>query len=146
MLSSCPGIVDGYVAGVNDQPDNLGGDGFMRLHEWYGFGLDTGPTADSTAASGRKFLDEITMTGVVLWSQHRGAGRSLGRRPPRRRPDLRGQSPAAGAVGRTVPLGDLRDGRDRQRDDTGKAAAGERNVLVHGAYTAQTALERAARY
>jgi hypothetical protein len=28
--------LDGYIAGPNDEPDNPGGDGFMRLHEWYG--------------------------------------------------------------------------------------------------------------
>ena len=29
--------LDGYIAGPNDEPDNPGGDGFMRLHDWYGF-------------------------------------------------------------------------------------------------------------
>src|SRR5947209_4251416 len=28
--------LDGYIAGPNDGPDNPGGDGFDRLHEWYG--------------------------------------------------------------------------------------------------------------
>ena len=27
--------LDGYIAGPNDGPDNPGGDGFMRLHEWF---------------------------------------------------------------------------------------------------------------
>ena len=26
--------VDGYIAGPDDGPDNPGGEGFMRLHEW----------------------------------------------------------------------------------------------------------------
>ncbi len=26
--------LDGYIAGPNDDPDNPGGDGFERLHEW----------------------------------------------------------------------------------------------------------------
>jgi hypothetical protein len=26
--------LDGYIAGPNDEPDNPGGDGFDRLHEW----------------------------------------------------------------------------------------------------------------
>ena len=29
--------LDGYIAGPNDEVGNPGGDGFMRLHEWYGF-------------------------------------------------------------------------------------------------------------
>ena len=28
--------LDGYIAAPNDKPGNPGGDGFMRLHEWYG--------------------------------------------------------------------------------------------------------------
>src|SRR5690349_13266652 len=28
--------LDGYIAGPNDDPSNPGGDGFDRLHEWYG--------------------------------------------------------------------------------------------------------------
>ena len=27
--------LDGYIAAPNDEPGNPGGDGFMRLHEWY---------------------------------------------------------------------------------------------------------------
>ena len=27
--------LDGYIAGPNDGPDNPGGDGFVRLHEWF---------------------------------------------------------------------------------------------------------------
>jgi hypothetical protein len=27
--------LDGYIAGPNDEPDNPGGDGFTRLHEWF---------------------------------------------------------------------------------------------------------------
>ncbi|TDO33284.1 hypothetical protein EV643_13382 [Kribbella sp. VKM Ac-2527] len=26
--------LDGYIAAPNDGPDNPGGDGFIRLHEW----------------------------------------------------------------------------------------------------------------
>lgn len=29
--------LDGYIAGPNDDPGNPVGDGFMRLHDWYGF-------------------------------------------------------------------------------------------------------------
>ena len=36
--------LDGFIAGPNDRPDNPGGDDFMRLHEWYGFASEAGPT------------------------------------------------------------------------------------------------------
>ena len=39
--------LDGYIAGPNDNPDNPGGDGFMRLHEWYGdFSRPSGPVGE----------------------------------------------------------------------------------------------------
>jgi hypothetical protein len=44
--------LDGYIAGPNDDPGNPGGDEFMRLHDWYGFGAD-GPDA-SGLESGQK--------------------------------------------------------------------------------------------
>ena len=51
--------LDGYIAGPNDEPGNPGGDGFMRLDEWYG---------DFSRPSGLagEFLDEIKATGAVL--------------------------------------------------------------------------------
>jgi hypothetical protein len=59
--------LDGYIAAPNDGPDNPGGDGFMRLHDWYGFGPD-GPTAGTVDKSGPAgdFLREIKATGAVL--------------------------------------------------------------------------------
>jgi hypothetical protein len=39
--------LDGYIASPNDEPGNPGGDGFMRLHEWYGFG-EAGPGSSGT--------------------------------------------------------------------------------------------------
>ena len=64
--------LDGYVAGPNDRPDNPGGDDFMRLHEWYGFVSDAGPTAETIEGSemGKYFLDEIKDTGAVLAGRH----------------------------------------------------------------------------
>jgi dihydrofolate reductase len=60
--------LDGYIAGPNDQPGNPGGDDFMRLHEWYGFAADAGPTGETidSAEMGKHFLDEIKETGAVL--------------------------------------------------------------------------------
>ena len=55
--------LDGYIAGPDDGPDNPGGDGFMRLHEWLA-------TADGD--SGRppgpagEMHDEMEATGAVL--------------------------------------------------------------------------------
>src|SRR6202035_447824 len=60
--------LDGYIAGPNDDPGNPGGDDFMRLHEWYGFASEAGPTAETVDASGigNYFLNEPKETGAVL--------------------------------------------------------------------------------
>ena len=56
-------------------------------------------------------------------------------------PDLRAQSPAAGPSVANYPLVTyVTDGIDSAMAQA-KAAAGDRNVMVHGAYTAQRALE-----
>jgi hypothetical protein len=57
--------LDGHIAGPNDGPDSPGGDGFMRLHDWYGFGPD-GPKGGPSGVQGRHFMDEINASGAVL--------------------------------------------------------------------------------
>jgi len=68
--------LDGYIAGLNDQPGNSGGDDFMRLHEWYGFAADAGPSEETidSAKMGKHFLDEIkepvlSSPGAILWNR-----------------------------------------------------------------------------
>ncbi len=100
--------LDGYIAGPNDEPDNPGGDGFDRLHEWFvtpdgEFGRPVGP--------GGELWDEMNATGAVL------AGR------------------------RTVEQVDHWGGDAHGAMAQAKAAAGDGNVIVQGAYTAQRALE-----
>ena len=69
--------LDGYIAGPNDEPDNPGGDGFMRLHEWFvasdgEFGRPSGPAGELYRRMER---DWCGAGGPA----YRGAGRSLGR-------------------------------------------------------------------
>jgi dihydrofolate reductase len=136
--------VDGFIAGPNDEPGNPGGDDFMRLHQWYGFAADAGPTAEITDGSGtgKQFLDEGNKTGAVLSGRntveqvdHWGGDHHDGvpifvvsHRPP-------GASVAKYPLVRYVTDGIV------SAMSQAKAAAGDRDVLVHGAYTAQTALE-----
>ena len=64
--------LDGYIAGPNDDPDNPGGDGFMRLHDWYGFADGKQPEQGIPKAGARiseaaqYFLDEGRETGAVV--------------------------------------------------------------------------------
>ena len=52
--------LDGYIAGPNDKPDNPGGDGFMRLHEWFA-------TADGEGTGSRSQIRTEATTTVAAW-------------------------------------------------------------------------------
>ncbi|MGB9376593.1 MAG: dihydrofolate reductase family protein [Mycobacteriales bacterium] len=131
--------LDGYVAGPNDEPGNPGGDGFMRLHDWYGFGSDGElvPSSDQ----GLHFIAEGEATGAVVvgrrtveqvdhWGgDHHGVPIFVpSHRPP-------GQAVA------NYPLVTYVTDGIASAMAQAKAAAGDRDVLVHGGYTAQRALE-----
>lgn len=133
--------LDGYIAGPNDRPGNPGGDGFMRLHDWYGFAAEAGPTAES-AGMGRQFLDEGRTTGAVLagrntveQADHWGGDHHDG--VPIFVPSHRPPGPSVAQYPLVTYVSDgIASAMARA-----KAAAGDRDVLVHGAYTAQAALE-----
>lgn len=135
--------LDGYIAGPNDAPDNPGGDGFMRLHEWYRFASDAAPTAETVDASGvgAQFLEEIKETGAVLSGRNTveqvdywGGDHHDG--VPIFVPSHRSPGPS---VTKYPLVTYVTDGIASAMAQA-KAAAGKRNVLVHGAYTAQAAL------
>ncbi len=120
--------LDGFIAGPNERPDNGLGDGGHRLHEWV---MSRGPGVNG------QVVDEFMATGAVV------AGR--------------GTFEPAGGWG-----GDHHDGvpifilsREKSESEwplvtyvddvttamsAAKRAAGDKNVLVHGAGTAQLAL------
>jgi dihydrofolate reductase len=133
--------LDGFIAGPNEGPDNGLGDGGHRLHEWALTGPDAGleTTSDRGGVNGQ-IVDESMATGAVV------AGRGT-------------FEPAGGWGGDHhdgVPIWVFsrhEPGIDVSQwplvtyvDDVGtamteaKRAAGDKNVLVHGAATAQLAL------
>jgi dihydrofolate reductase len=135
--------LDGFIAGPHDGPDNPGGDDFMRLHEWYGFAGEPGPGVQSSDPSGvaQSFIDEVLATGAVLSGRHTveqvdhwGGDHHDGVRifVPSHRPP--GPSVA------DYPLVTYVSDGIASAMAQAKDAAGERNVLVHGATTAQLAL------
>jgi dihydrofolate reductase len=136
--------LDGYIAGPDDKPGNPGGNDFMRLHEWYGFASEAGPATETVDASGigNQFLSEIKETGAVLSGRntveqvdHWGGDHHDG--VPIFVPSHRPPAPSAA---RYPLVSYVADGIVSAMAQA-KAAAGDRNVLVHGAYTAQTAIE-----
>ena len=130
--------LDGYIAGPNDEPGNPGGDNFDRLHEWFvtpggEFGRPSGP--------GGQLWDEMMATGAVL------SGRRTVEQVDHWKGDHHGvpifvpsHRPPGPSVASYPLVTYVTDGIASAMAQA-KAAAGDRNVMVHGAYTAQRALE-----
>jgi dihydrofolate reductase len=133
--------LDGYIAASNDEPGNPGGDGFMRLHDWYGFDGAPGPDSVRRSEQGGHFLDEVNATGAVL------AGRRTVEQVDHWKGDHHGvpifvpSHHPPGPSAANYPLVRYVSGGIASAMAQAKAAAGEGDVLVHGAYTAQRALE-----
>jgi len=132
--------LDGYIAGPNDDLDNPFGDDGQRLHDWFvapdgEFFRPPGPAGE--------LMDEWTATGAVVvgrrtaeFVDHWGGDRH-GRGVPIFVPSHRPAGPSAASYPLVTYVTDGIESAMAQA----KAAAGDRNVMVHGAYTAQRALE-----
>ncbi len=126
--------LDGYIAGPDDDPGNPGGDGFDRLHEWFGdFSRPSGPVGelfDEMNSFGAIVVGRRTAEQIDHWEGDRQGARIFvpSHRPP-------GPSVA------NYPLVTYVSDGIASAMAQAKAAAGDRYVLVHGAYTAQRALE-----
>ena len=127
--------LDGYIA---DPDDFLGGDDGERLHKW----ADVDGESGQSPGPARQFQDEWNAAGAVLAGRRTAElmdhwGGDHGGLPifvPSHRPP----GPAA-PLGLSV--GDVRDRWVESAMAQAKAAAGDRDVQVRGAYTAQRALE-----
>jgi dihydrofolate reductase len=130
--------LDGYIAGPNDEPGNPGGDGFDRLHEW---ALTPNGELFRPAGPAGHLIDELNATGAVL------VGRRTAEQIDHWNGDHHGvpifvpsHRPPGPSVANYPLVTYVTDGIASAMAQA-KAAARDRNVLVHGAYTAQRALE-----
>ena len=128
--------LDGYIAGPNDEPGNPGGDGFMRLHDW----LADGESGRPSGPAG-ELVDQMNATGAVL------VGRRTAEQVDHYKGDHHGvpifvlsHRPPPASVA-SYPLVTYVTEGIASAMAQAKAAAGNQDVMVHGAYTAQQALE-----
>jgi dihydrofolate reductase len=134
--------LDGFIAGPNEGPDNGLGDGGHRLHEWClpGGGDDFKAAIARLRGVNRQIYDESMSTGAVVagrrtfepaggWGgdHHNGVPIYILSRNPA--PAWAADWPAVHYVSNLEAA--VRDA---------KHAAGDKNVLVHGAGIAQRAL------
>jgi dihydrofolate reductase len=133
--------VDGFIAGPNESPENGLGDGGHRLHEWFlpSDAADHKGAAEPLTGVNREVVDEFMATGAVVvgrrtfeyaggWNGDHHDGVPifvLSRRPPA--DDLQWAN--------VTYVHDVATAMQLGRD-----AAGDKDVLVHGAVTAQLAL------
>jgi dihydrofolate reductase len=129
--------LDGYIAGPNDEPGNPGGDGFMRLHEWYFTGAESGRPPGPAG----ELVDQMNATGAVL------VGRRTAEQAGHYKGDHHGvpifvlsHRPAPASVA-DYPSVTYVAGGIASAMAQAKAAAGDRDVMVHGADMVQQALE-----
>jgi dihydrofolate reductase len=131
--------LDGYIAGPNDEPGNGLGDGGERLHYW---GVTPEGEFFRPPGPAGQLIDEMLATGAIL------AGRRTAELADHWGGDhhngvpifvLSHHPPAPSAANHPL-VTYVTDGVVSAVAQA-KNAAGERNVLVHGAYTAQRAIE-----
>jgi len=133
--------LDGYIAGPGDDFDNPFGDGGQRLHDWF-----VAPNGEFFRPSGPsgELIDEWNATGAVV------VGRRTAEYVDHWGGDHHGvpifvpsHRPPGPSVAKYPLVTYVTDGIANAMSQA-KAAAGDRNVMVHGAYTAQRALEAGA--
>jgi dihydrofolate reductase len=133
--------LDGFITGPDDDAAHGLGVGGERLHAWLAEGRDGDPRTMRPAGPSAVVFDEMLATGAVLsgrrtfeaaggWSgdHHDGVAIVV---PTHRAPDVAPSGPA--------PVTFVTDGIE-SAVARARAAAGDRNVLVHGADTAQRCL------
>src|SRR5262245_18968054 len=126
--------VDGYISGPNDGPDNPGGDDVGRLHDWfvrpdgafYRPDGEAGLLVDRMFEIGAIVVGRRTAEQVDHWGgEHHVKGVRIfvpSHRPP-------------GPTVANYPLVTYVHDGIASAMEQAKAAAGDRDVLVHGAYT-----------
>jgi dihydrofolate reductase len=134
--------LDGFIAGPNETPDNGLGDDGERLHDW----MLVDESSDSSGIPGRpagvngQMYDEFMSTGAVIAGRgtFEPAGGWGGDHHDGVPIYILSRNPAPAWTAEWPPVHYVSSLEAAVRD--AKHAAGDRNVLVHGAGIAQRAL------
>ncbi|HEY7048774.1 MAG TPA: dihydrofolate reductase family protein [Jatrophihabitantaceae bacterium] len=131
--------LDGFIAGPGDGQDNPFGDDGQRLHAWLGHGGDDPRSYRPSDEAGRTLFDEMLSTGAVI------TGRRTGDYVNYWGGDHHDGVPIFVPT-HHAPAGPVPDNVHFVSDgvascvERAKVAAGERDVMLHGAYTARECL------
>ena len=140
LILSMSMSLDGFIAGPDDTLDNPFGDGGERLHAWLNQGGTDSVSLRPTAEASRIMYDELMTTGAVL------IGRRLGDFTDYWGGDHHDGVPIFVATHEAPTDVDypnvhfVTDGIESAARQA-KDAAGDRDVLVHGAYTGRELLQ-----
>ena len=135
--------LDGFIAGPNETLDNGLGDGGQRLHNWSFPGAEDGDFEGAIArisGANRRIYEEMMSTGAVVAGRgtFEPAGGWGGDHHDRVPIYILSRNAAPAWAAQWPLVHYLNDLEAAIRD--AKSAAGEKNVLVHGAGIAQRAL------
>jgi dihydrofolate reductase len=132
--------LDGFITGPNDNQGNPAGDGGMRLQEWLG---DGGPkVADfrPTDSQSQIVFDESMSTGAVITGRRTGDFADYWGGDHHDGVPIFVPTHTAPTDNRYERVHFVTDGIAACVEQA-KAAAGDRDVMLHGAYTAQECLK-----
>jgi dihydrofolate reductase len=121
--------LDGFIAGPNERPDNGLGDGGERLHEWFPAGGVNGQVVDEFMSTGAVVAGRGTVEPAGYWGGDHHDGVPIFILTRR----------SSGSAPEQWPLVTYLNDVGTAMSEA-KRAAGNKNVLVHGAGIAQLAL------
>jgi dihydrofolate reductase len=140
LILSMAMSLDGFITGPGDDKRNPAGVGGMRLQEWLG---DGGPeVADFRPSDGQSQIvfDELMSTGAVITGRRTGDFVDYWGGDHHDGVPIFVPTHTAPADNRYQRVHFVTDGIESCVSQA-KAAAGDRDVLLHGAYTAQECLK-----
>jgi dihydrofolate reductase len=132
--------LDGFITGPGDDKENPAGVGGMRLQEWLG---DGGPQVADFRPSDRQsqiVFDELMSTGAVITGRRTGDFADYWGGDHHDGVPIFVPTHTAPADNRHERVHFVTEGIEACVEQA-KAAAGDRDVMLHGAYTAQECLK-----